>query len=286
MHMIALKLKSKLNIPWIADFRDPWTNIDFYDTLKLTRWADKRHRKMEEKVFKSADRVVTVSWNWAKQIRNDHKIDVDVITNGFDFEDFSNETTELTHNFSITHVGAFNQDRNPQHLWNALKLLAQNDKEFQKRLEIILIGQTDPQITADIEKFGLRENLTLIPFVEHKKIDHYLRRSQILLLPINNTRNSLGIIPGKVFEYLAAKRPIIAIGPVDGDSAMIIKDQKAGLICGFDDAENIKLILEKYYSLYKEGRLTIDVSDLDKYSRKVLAKQFISLYDKISTAGN
>lgn len=281
MHMIALKLKSKLNMPWIADFRDPWTNIDFYDALKLTRWADKRHRKMEKKVFKSADRIVTVSWNWAEQIENDNEINVDVITNGFDSEDISGEKTELSRKFTITHVGAFNQDRNPHRFWEALHSMVKLNKEFQNDLEIILIGQTDPKVIESIEKQGLKENLTLISFVEHKKINQHLSQSQLLLLPINKTQNSLGIVPGKVFEYLAAKRPIFAIGPVEGDSGKIITEQKAGIICGFDDAEDIKLNLEKYYSLYKEGRLTIEASDLDKYSRKVLAKQFISLFDKI-----
>jgi glycosyltransferase involved in cell wall biosynthesis len=284
MHMIALKLKKKLNIPWIADFRDPWTNIDFYDALKLTHWADKRHRKMEEKVLKAADRVVTVSWNWAEQIKNDHKIDVDVITNGFDFEDFQNEETGLTKKFTITHVGAFNQDRNPFHFWEALHSMVLSDKEFQNNLEIILIGQTDQKVIESIEKQGLKDNLTLISFVEHKKINHYLKQSQLLLLPINNTQNSLGIVPGKIFEYLAAKRPVFAIGPVNGDSGKIITGQKAGIICNFDDADNIKLNLLTYYTQYKEGRLNIDDSDMEKYSRKVLAKQFISLFDKIKNA--
>ncbi len=281
MHMIALKLKSMVNIPWIADFRDPWTNIDFYDALKLTRWADKKHRRLEEKVFKSADLVVTVSWNWAEQMKKDHGIEVEVITNGFDYEDGLNEKTKLTKKFTITHVGAFNQDRNPHYLWEALGSMVQSDKKFNSDLEIILIGQTDLKVIESIEKQGLKENLTLISFVEHKKIIHHLSQSQILLLPINNTQNSLGIVPGKVFEYLAAKRPIFAIGPTEGDSAKIIREQKAGITCGFEDSDNIKLNLEKFYSLYKEGRLNIEASDLDKYSRNKLAKQFISLFDKI-----
>ncbi len=286
MHMIALKLKSRLNIPWIADFRDPWTNIDFYDALKLTRWADKRHRKMEEKVFKAADRVVTVSWNWAEQIKNDHKIDVDVITNGFDFEDFSSEKNVLTKNFSITHVGAFNQDRNPQQLWKALKWMNDNENGFKENLEIILIGQTDPMVIEDIEKSGLGGNLKIIPFVEHKKINQYLSQSQLLLLPINNTPNSLGIVPGKVFEYLAAKRPVLAIGPVNGDSGKIIKSQNAGVICDFNDETGIKQNILQFYQLFKEGRLKIQSFNLEQYSRRVLAKQFIELYNDIKKSKN
>ena len=286
MHLIALQLKKKLPVPWIADFRDPWTHIDFYETLKLTRWAHRRHLKLEKAVVTTADKVVTVSRSWAKQFENDHSRKVDVVTNGFDPKDFKDEEVPLSEKFTITHIGSFNRDRNPIYFWETLGHLYAEDAEFREDLEIVLIGQTDTQVVESVISSGLKDSLRLIDFVEHKKIGNYLQSSGLLLLPVNNTPNSSGIIPGKIFEYIAARRPIFAIGPVEGDSAQIIKELNAGVICDFRDAPGIKNNLLKYYRLFKNNELFLDSRNFNIYSREMLAKQFISLYEDIKSSNN
>ena len=114
MHMIALGIKEKLNIPWLADFRDPWTNIDFYDKLMLSSSADKKHKRMEQQVLKTADQLVTVSWNWAKDFEDLGAGKTEVITNGFDPEDFENNKENSSEKFEIIHIGSMNKDRNPK----------------------------------------------------------------------------------------------------------------------------------------------------------------------------
>ncbi len=217
-HMIALSLKKKFGVPWLADFRDPWTNIDFYDKLLLSKWANKKHHKLEDEVINLADEVVTVSPNWAKDFLEQSKREFQVIYNGFDEEDFNNGTVELDKKFSFVHIGSMNKDRNPHNLWVVLGELCSEIEGFSEDVEIKMIGPIDIAVKQEIESNGLIENFNKLNYVPHNEVVNYLKGAQMLLLPINDTPNAMGVIPGKLFEYLAAKRPILCIGPVKGDS--------------------------------------------------------------------
>ena len=197
MHMIALKVHRKLKIPWIADFRDPWTNIDFYHELRLSKMADKKHRRMELSVLQEASRVVCVTWNWANDLENIGDRKVDVITNGYDPQDFKNNDIVLDSEFSITHIGSMNKDRNPLILWTGLKSLCDESTEFKSKLKIRLVGQVDHSIIEAINENGLTDNLEKIDFIPHSQVVKELMSSQLLLLPINRTPNVGGVVPGQ-----------------------------------------------------------------------------------------
>ena len=280
MHLIALGLKKQFDIPWIADFRDPWTDIDFYDKLRLTNWADKKHRKLELKVLEKADHVVTVSPNCAKDLSKIPGKKVEVIHNGFDPEDFKDITISPENTFTIAHFGAFNRDRNPAALWKVLGELATKNEMFKEKLQIRLIGQTDDSVIHAIEKNGLKEKLVQTDHLPHKKGLEELAKSQVLLLPINDAPNARGILPGKMYEYMALKRPILAIGPPDSDFAEILSEAKAGVALNFDDSSGMKMVLENYFKLFNEGKLQIESAAIEKFSRKNLAQKFIDLAGK------
>jgi glycosyltransferase involved in cell wall biosynthesis len=277
MHLIALGLKEKFDIPWIADFRDPWTDIDFYHKLKLTKWADKKHRRLEKKVLEKANHIVTVSSGCAADLERIAHRKIEVIYNGFDPTDYEFAKPEPDKNFTISHFGAFNKDRNPASLWVALKQISENNAEFKKLLRIELIGQTDESIINDIKKNNLSKNLVLTDHVPHKEGLIQLSKSQVLLLPLNNAPNVKGILPGKMFEYMALQRPILALGPTDADYAAILRETNAGVPLDFDDIQGIKDTIENYFKLFKENRLVVDSNSYEKYSRKNLAGQFVNL---------
>jgi glycosyltransferase involved in cell wall biosynthesis len=280
MHLIALRLKKKFDIKWIADFRDPWTDIDFYIKLRLTSWADKKHRKLELKVLERADYVVTVSPNCAKDLNKIPGKKVEVIHNGFDPEDFERISHSPGNLFSITHFGAFNRDRNPAMLWKVLGNLAEQNKTFKEKLRIWLIGQTDDFVVQDIKKNGLKENLVQTEHLPHKKGLKELAKSQVLLLPINNAPNARGILPGKMYEYMAVRRPILAIGPVKSDFAQILIEAKAGIVFDFNDFRGMEKAIENYFNQFLEKKLQIESSAIEKFSRKNLAKKIIELAEK------
>jgi glycosyltransferase involved in cell wall biosynthesis len=282
-HMIALSLKKKFGVPWLADFRDPWTNIDFYDKLLLSKWADKKHHKLEDEVINSADEVVTVSPNWAKDFLEQSKRKFQVIYNGFDEEDFNNGTVELDKKFSFVHIGSMNKDRNPHNLWVVLGELCSEIEGFSEDVEIKIIGPIDIAVKQAIESNGLIDNFNKLNYVPHNEVVNYLKGAQMLLLPINDTPNAMGVIPGKLFEYLAAKRPILCIGPVKGDSCRIIKETSAGYVFGFDEKEKLKRTLLELYSAFKKSGF-VDVSNqgIEKFSRKNLTGEMAELLNKIA----
>jgi hypothetical protein len=160
MHLIGLGVKKKFpHVKWIADFRDPWTDIDFYHELNLTSWADKKHKRLEAEVIKNADEVVTVSDSWAKDFEKNHHKNINVITNGFDEEDFINLPSINTSELIITHLGSINKDRNPHVLWRALSELKIENSESINSIKIHFIGQLDESVLQSVKEFGLENNV-------------------------------------------------------------------------------------------------------------------------------
>lgn len=280
MHLIALEIKKNFDIPWIADFRDPWTQIDFYDKLRLTRWADKRHHKLEKKVLQNADHVVTVSPGCASDLVIIAGKKVEVIYNGFDHEDFEFNRPALDDTFTITHFGSFNKDRNPHSLWKALNELAGANDQFRKLLRIQLIGQTDASVINSIKENNLSANLELMDHLPHQDGLQKISKSQVLLLPINDAPNVQGILTGKMFEYLAIQRPILAIGPTNADFAKIIRETQSGVSVGFNDLQEMKEILSDYFDKFLQNKLEVKPTSIVQFSRKNLAKQFTGLFEK------
>jgi glycosyltransferase involved in cell wall biosynthesis len=283
MHMIALGIKEKLNIPWMADFRDPWTKIDFYDKLMLTKQSDKAHMKMEQQVLKLANKIVTVSGFWAKDFEKLSGKKVEVVTNGFDPDDFKTLKYKRGDKFELVHLGSMNKDRNPVILWKALSEFCLEDDRFESKLKITFIGQTDYSVFESLKEFNLSGHAEKIDYLPHQQAMELAANASVLLLPLNNTPNVDGIIPGKLFEYLALQRPILCIGPEGGDSAKIILDCKAGIIAGFEDMAGIKSSINKLYGEFisDDAIKVSQQANIDQHSRKKLAGDIASLLNEI-----
>lgn len=278
IHLIGNGLKKHFpDIPWLADFRDPWTEIDFYHRLKLTKIADSVHRKLEKKILTSADIVTTVSPYLKKTTEKLAGRRVDVIYNGFDPADFDFNSKPDYNHFTIAHFGAFNRDRNPSALWKVLGELANENPDFKAKLKILLIGQVDGKIIEEIEDAGLKVNLVQTGFMQHSEGLRLLAQSQVLLLPLNDAPNVKGILPGKMYEYMALRRPILAIGPTDGDFAVIINETKAGYVNGFNDEKGIKTSLTECFDNFKTGKLEVEPTGYERFSRKNLAREIMKL---------
>ena len=256
------------------------TDIDFYSKLRLTNWADKKHKRLEKTVLSKADRVVTVSPGCARDLSNIVDREIEIVNNGYDPADFEFEEEGLDKKFTISHFGAFNKDRNPVNLWNILGKLAEEDSSFKENLEIQLIGQTDNTILESIKDHNLYDNVSIIEHLPHKKGLSLLRSSQVLLLPLNNAPNVMGILPGKMYEYLALKRPILAIGPTNADYAKIINETQSGSCHDFDDKTGMQTTIREYYKLFNKNTLQINSNSFQKYSRKNLAQNIIDIATK------
>jgi len=278
MHLIGLELKKKLGIKWISDFRDPWTEIDYFQQLPLTKKATKKHQDLEQEVLRKSDMVVVVGETMKEKFLK-HTKRIEVLTNGFDtIEDLS--TQKLDEKFSITHVGLMNSDRNPTILWEVLNEISNTNLNFKNDLRIKLIGKLDDAVIQDLKVFD-HNTIETIPYLDHKDVSKYQASSQVLLLSINEVPSAKGIITGKIFEYLQAKRPILAIGPEDGDAAMILKNTNAGTIIGFKNKTVLKATILNLYKDYKEGVLFVKSINIEQYHRKNITSQLAEVIKKV-----
>ncbi|HPT32644.1 MAG TPA: glycosyltransferase [Prolixibacteraceae bacterium] len=278
MHLVALKLKKSFPaIPWLADFRDPWTDIDFYHQLRLTWLADFIHHRLEKKVLTRADVVTVVSPDIKRTTEKRCGRTVHVVYNGYDPEDFENIDPMDDRYFIISHFGAFNHDRNPSALWKALSELAAEIPGFKEVLKLRLVGQTDSFIINELGQAGLSGQLEIIPHVNHKEGLKFLGQSAVLLLPLNDAPNARGILPGKMFEYLALGRTILAIGPKGSDCEEIIRQTGAGFYGNFGDKEGLKTSMVKLFTDWQTREMRTISRDIEAFSRQNLAREIIQL---------
>jgi len=277
VHLIANGLiKFKPTVKWIADFRDPWTNIDFYKQLKLSKWADKKHHKLEKKVAKSADSIVTIGWTMQEEFKKiGERQDVEIITNGYDHEDFQ-QKCERDSSFSVLHLGSLNEDRNPSVLWQAIREIRDSEKLVDDFV-VQLIGNVDQSIHHSIVENQLESLVEFEPFITHQEAINRMKAAHVLLLIINNSPNAKGILTGKAFEYLGASKPILCIGPENGDMRKLLRTFEHVRYVPYGEIQKCKDALLDL--MYEMDESHVDAS---QYSRKELAKKYFKLIVKTS----
>ena len=286
MHMIGLRLSRETGLPWIADFRDPWTKIFYFKHLSMTPATERWHKKMEKMVLDEASAVVAVSPLVQQEFQAMTDTPVELITNGFDECDFSSEPcTEAyggaSQEFTITHTGLFAADGNPTVLWDVLAEKCHADEAFRKLLRIKLIGKTDDQILKALKDRGLESSLINMGYQTHSVAVEQQRQASVLILPLRKEPEYRAVLPGKLFEYLASQRPILGIGQPDGAMAMIVNETRTGTVIDWNDKEGISQYIEQCWKRHLEGRLSSDGADLSRFTRRSLTRRMAGLFDKI-----
>ena len=290
VHLIGLGLKKALGLRWIADFRDPWTEMFYYKHLGLSAAADRRHRRLEQAVLDGADKIISVSPPVAADFQARTKTPVVLITNGFDEADFRGESlasapgvqgfpgqkkwpeksldtpapqrqrTEIR----LVHTGLFAADGNPLKLWDALAERCEADPDFRARLQIRLAGKVDAAITDAIRARGLGDNLVELGYLPHDETVREQREADILLLPLRREPEYAKVLPGKIFEYLAARRPVLGIGQEDGAAATVLRDAAAGEMFDWDKKEELLAFLDAAHP---------QTAGIEKYPRRALTER-------------
>jgi glycosyltransferase involved in cell wall biosynthesis len=281
LHLIGKGLKENTGIPWLADFRDPWTNIDYFKDLTLLPFAKEKHQRLEKEVLEKADKVLAVSPTWGKELGELGSRKVEVITNGFDETDFVHHAGSLDDKFTIVHPGMFSKARNHEIFWQALAELVQENPYFARDLSILFYGITDASVVEKANKYGLEKYVEVGKYVPHHEIVKIMASAWVLLLSVHDSSNLQGFVPGKLFEYLASKRPILCIGPTNGDSAHIIKSTQAGTVVDFHDKHKLKITLMAYYGSFINKFTNIETQGIEKYSRRSLTGELATLLDEM-----
>ncbi len=277
-HLIAKKLKKKTGIKWLADFRDPWTKIDYWHHLPMSYKTKRKHQALERQVLQQADLVTVVS-PAMKRDYEPYTKRCALITNGYDEINLS-EIPELDKSLTLTHIGSLNADRNPEMFWEVLKELIDYEEGFEDAIQINLVGHVADEVKQSINTYDLGRFVNFTQYVPSHAATHMQLKSQVLLLFLNDVPSAKGIITGKIFEYLRAKRPILVIAPADGDLAEIINNTQSGKVINFKDRDSLKQALIEIHQAYKSGQLKSRNINIEQYHRKNLTAQLAELLKK------
>lgn len=275
LHLIGLEVKKVFpSLKWVADFRDPWTEISYYKHLKLTKYSDRKHKLLEKRVLCEADIVLATSFTDAENFRN-KGANVVCITNGFDDEVITDN--RKTEKFTLSYIGMLEQLRNPSNLWLILNQLIIENKNFRDNFILKLVGKIDEDILKNIDNLSLKGNVLNLGYLSHNEAIKEMNDSDILLITNFDEEKSKGIIPGKLFEYLATGRKIMSFGPKNSDVDRILKETNSGQHFDYQERESIKsFILEQYYQwLNTSSIIPSQREKIQKYSRKSLTKQLV-----------
>ena len=279
-HIIAKELKNRYEIPWVADLRDLWSQNLNYTYGRLRKMIDKR---LELKTLLPADALVTVSQPLAEQLQMLHKGKATyAITNGFDPDKMSDGQGGLTSKFTITYTGQiYTAKQDPLKLLGALRDLISDGTMNPEDVEVRFYGPKYGWLAKEIEEYGLSNIVKQYGMIPHEVAFEKQRESQLLLLLNWEDEGGKGVYTLKIFEYLAAQRPILATGGSgEGVIKELLDETKAGVYA--PTVEDIKHILRGIYLEYKsKGEISYrgNIERINKYSYREMAKKFAEVLD-------
>jgi len=279
LHLIGMELQQRLGVKWVADFRDPWTTIGYHKELKLSTSAEKKHKELETKVLNNADVIIVTSPTTKAEFETITSKPIEVITNGYDVENIGRQ--QLDEHFTLAHIGSFLSERNPKILWEALAELVGENQHFRQKFRMKLAGAVSQEILSSIKNAGLENHINLLGYLSHEQALIEQRKSQVLLMVEIDSPDTRCIIPGKLFEYMAAERPILAIGPEGADFAGIVTATNTGKFITYREKEKLKNTILAYFEQYLANDLKVHVIGLQQYSRKSLTGKLAEFLRKL-----
>ncbi len=276
--VIGMRVSQKHKIPWLADFQDPWTQVDYYTQLHIGRRADRIHRALEQEVFQTAKKITVASPSWKKDLESIGGRNVDVIYYGYDETDFAEFSAKEEDLFVIFHGGLLGADRNPETLFSVLSKLINKYPKIGSKVKLKFAGEVDVSVKNALKKHSLLQYTELMGMVPRKQVVKEYEKSSLLLLPINKADNAAGRIPGKLFEMLRTNKPILVLGPDDGDVKSIIEKENAGCSFDYEDKQSLYDFMEN--SIIKNKFENFSSSaNIQVYSNKMITGQIAKYLD-------
>lgn len=275
MHLIGLKLKYLIpSVQWLADFRDPWTQWDLMKQFRILPFVWNKHEKLEKEVLKVADVTIATGKRAAADLKSLGARKVVALTNGFDTDVEFSQKSPTTDRMTILHLGMLNSQRQPLLFFSVLNEFS----NFHKEIALKFTGIISPEVKRSILSFDfLKDVVEFRDSLPHSAlIEEYLQANVLLLLQTNSTE-SVSQLPGKLFEYLAQKKPILAFGHPNSDVAEILKETNSGVMLSYEDREGIESVVR----MIQKGKFGEDFTykGIEEYSRKVIASRLSEILE-------
>lgn len=283
MHLVGQALARNLDLPWVADFRNPWRiNLEEDHRIPPLAWSRKKHRRLRQSVIRGADALVVTAPTYVAELQFAGANFVEVLTDGFDYADLPKPRVLNRNRFIIHHSGDLTPDTNHEVFWEALRNVGRGVLGFQSNVEIELVGHVHSSVIEMAERYGFATNVQATgPSKRAEALDR-MASAHVLLLPVDRSGRGPGQIPDQTYDYLAAGRPILAIGPREGDLARILTETRSGAVVEFDDYHGLKQIIDNWYRRFQDDSLQIDPIGREKYQSDKLAAQMAELLETVA----
>jgi glycosyltransferase involved in cell wall biosynthesis len=283
-HLVARRLKAITKKPWVADFRDLWTEHHYTEDTNAMR--KRLNQLIESTILDQADAIVTVSHTWAEVLKRltGGRKRVEVIRNGFDGNDFAGVECERGPKWVVTYVGLFyGKKQSPLPLFTALKNSIGDGKIAKSDVQMTFVGEPDSFVENMVVAFGFQDIARFTGFVSHDESLRIQVNSSLLWLILHENISNSGHIPGKLYEYIGSRTPILAILPSDYEAASITREANAGVVVDAADFEGIESCLVRSYTKFKGGILDrIQETGLSPYDRRHGAGQLARLLGELA----
>jgi hypothetical protein len=278
-NVIGSILAKRFKTNHIVDFQDPWTQVDYMNMMFVSKISMRLHSYLESYVIGNASAVCTVSKSWKNDLEELGAKNVEVVYYGYEESDFGNLESKIDSNFSIVHAGLLGYDRLPLVFLKALRDLCELDCDFANSLQLIFIGKIDIEVKEFVIRNNLLDNFIHIDNLNRDKVLERISKSHLLLLLLNKASNVKGRIPGKLFEYLRVKRPILSLGKRGTDVEEIINYTHSGYYCDYDDYNAIKEVLIERFRMYRKINSSFIGNNIDQFDSKNQVEKVLKIID-------
>jgi glycosyltransferase involved in cell wall biosynthesis len=276
-NLIAKKLAEWSSLPWLADFRDPWTNIYYYDDNPQSGWARNQNKKLETEVLNRADKIILVNNGFFPEHEQDIANKSTVIPNGFDPDHIirTEPTSTKNNKFTIRYFGSLKANQHPAAFIKSLAHIGNNYPEKAENIAFEFYGSIDPDIKKEIRDASKVIETIFHDFIPHDEMMKKVSSSDMLLLAIGRTKNSKFALSTKVFEYMISGNPVIGIGPVDGAASELVQKTNIGAFFDHEDEKGTTEFLLKAYDAAqkKEDLFTPKEEAMNSYNFKRLTEK-------------
>ena len=282
-HLIGSRIKKKTGLPWIIDLRDAWPSDSYGHLIPMSGLASGWDSRLRGLAFQAADRIISVSKSIIRSTSKHTRTELELIPNGFDEDDFKHVVPIQHQGFSIVFTGHMPDEQNPDPLWKVIHEETANGN--WPELHVYLVGNVSRATLESIQDYGLEERVTLVSYVAHKEAIKWTCGADLLLLTINRVPNPDGIITGKLYEYLASAKPVLCVGPPNGDAAEVIASCSAGFTVDHHDNVAMKNVVGRFYDAWEAGTPIPGASEQasSQYSRRNQAASLANILDQISS---
>ena len=274
LHIIGMQAKQQTGMLWIADFRDPWTGFFQNRSLPLSKKAKQKHKQLEQKVLQHADRVVVTAPSLKSDFKT-HNPNIAILTNGYE-QLLPTVTAAAT---GMVYAGSLKAQQNPTVLWQAIASLIKSNAAFDEAFSLDVYGKVATSIKAEVKSLGIETHVRFLGYQPKEVVDVQLTNAKALLLLGINMPMTANVIHGKLFEYMAAQRPVLGIGPKPSDMQALFDAHQLGVYVSFTEQSIIK---ETLLSWFVKNDMPKIGKDITRYERNAIAQEYLALIHSLS----